>query len=62
MPEVLLCTGCKKRIDPEDEEFVIPNKSEAPERHWEYWHVECWDDKGKAKEGEGRREGEAGFT
>jgi len=42
MPEVLLCERCNKRIDPEDDEFVIPNKSETRERYWLYWHHECW--------------------
>jgi len=46
MPEVVICRGCKKRVDVEDEEFVVPNKSD-PEPLWEYFHYECWEKKNR---------------
>jgi hypothetical protein len=45
MPEVLLSTSCRKRIDPEVEDYVIPNKANASQVDWEYWHLECWEKK-----------------
>ena len=42
MPEVPVCTKCRKAIDTQKEDYVILNKDTAKyDKDWIYAHAEC---------------------
>jgi hypothetical protein len=42
LPEIFLCPECRKRVDLQDEEYVIPNRATAKSKaQWIYAHVAC---------------------
>lgn len=42
----MICKACKKKVDVELDEFVVPNKAD-PEQYWEYFHYGCWEDQNR---------------
>lgn len=43
MPEVPICQHCKRSVDVETDDYVIPNKA-VDHREWTYEHVDCYDE------------------
>jgi hypothetical protein len=42
MPEVLLCQDCRGRLDPDKDEYVVPNRATAKTKaQWVYAHATC---------------------
>lgn len=43
MPEVFMCNYCRDVIDPERDQYVIPNKASTVNRDlWIYAHINCY--------------------